>query len=189
MEKNYNISIAPEYSPELVAPVTIEGENTNLESDGERPPLLPPMDLEDEELNAAYNRARLQGGSEYDNYVRLKKEREEWSHEGSAGLEDGADSVGDVLKNKNVGDKIKAAIKNGEFKGKQIEIPLDDGSKLILRRDVGPGARHHVKGHGVVDHYNFQIQVPKGPGEKGFKKGGFNQHIILDKDGNITAVE
>ena len=34
------------------------------------------MDLEDEELNAAYNRARLQGGSEYDNYVRLKKERE-----------------------------------------------------------------------------------------------------------------
>ena len=56
------------------------------------------MDLEDEELNAAYNRARLQGGSEYDNYVRLKREREEWSHEGSAGLEDGADSVGDVSK-------------------------------------------------------------------------------------------
>ena len=62
------------------------------------PPLVPPMDLEDEELNAAYNRARLQGGSEYDNYVRLKREREEWSHEGSANLEDGADSVGGTWK-------------------------------------------------------------------------------------------
>ena len=104
---------------------------------GERPPLVPPMDLEDEELNAAYNRARLQGGSEYDNYVRLKREREEWSHEGSAGLEDGADSVGEVSE-----ETIREALAGDKTKTLQKEVSLPMVKRYVdkLRKGEKPPA-------------------------------------------------
>jgi hypothetical protein len=92
------------------------------------------------------------------------------------------DSAKDVLSNSNARDLIKDGIKNGRFKSNQMDIPLDDGLKLIVRRDIGKSAHPFKKGGPDIDHYNFEIHVPsKKPGR--FTPSGFNLHV--DLNGNV----
>ncbi|MEL6573720.1 MAG: peptidoglycan-binding protein [Pseudomonadota bacterium] len=57
----------------------------------------------------------------------------------------------------------------------QVIVRLDDGSRVLLRKDFGD------RSHGMDDHYNLELQNERG-------KTIENLHIFLDEDGNITRV-
>lgn len=65
-------------------------------------------------------------------------------------------------------------------KPNQLETVLDDGTKVIFRRDIGEYAHELKRGTGIkVDHFNVEIQIP------GAKTGRFNSienlHIVVDE--------
>lgn len=64
----------------------------------------------------------------------------------------------------------------------QLEAVLDDGSKVIFRRDIGDHAHPIGKDYLTpVDHYNIEIHAsnPARPGKFTAKE---NIHIILDEN-------
>ena len=85
----------------------------------------------------------------------------------------------------------------------QSEIVLDDGTKVIFRRDMGEKAHpldtlhHDFAGKGNIDHYNIEVHVPK-QGKKAEAKqkatGNVRRtpkedlHIIPNKDGGYTLI-
>ena len=92
--------------------------------------------------------------------------------------------------NVKVQQKILDGIRKGEFKGKQLEIPLDDGSKLVLRRDIGPGNHHPLPGSDGrnMDHYNLEIHIPRPDRPDRFRATNYNLHVVIDEAGNIVKV-
>lgn len=71
---------------------------------------------------------------------------------------------------------------------KQIESVLEDGSKVVFRRDIGThahGLPGKYRGQGKIDHYNIEIQVPNLRGKFEVKE---NIHLILDENFNVIDV-
>ena len=93
---------------------------------------------------------------------------------------------GEVVKSKSVLQDILQTTKPTPGKPNQLEKVLDDGTKVIFRRDVGEYAHEIKRGSGVkVDHFNVEVQEP------GAKAGRFNSrenlHIVIDE--NLNFVE
>jgi hypothetical protein len=77
-------------------------------------------------------------------------------------------------------DKVKSVIKDAKPVGDRLETLLDDGSKVIIRKDFGSKAHSIGKKYPKpVDHYNFEIQVKTPRGKWKVKK---NYHFIMDKN-------
>ncbi len=86
---------------------------------------------------------------------------------------------------KNI-DKLKQVLRESKRVGDRLETILDDGSKVIFRRDVGEHA-HPIgkKYRQPVDHYNVEIHVPTKSGRWKQKE---NFHIIIDNNGKVIEV-
>jgi len=80
-----------------------------------------------------------------------------------------------------VTDLLKQAKPIGK-KGNQLMTELEDGYKMIFRRDVGEFA-HPIgsKYPNAIDHYNIELQ-------NSFGNIKFNMHIIVDKFGKVLDV-
>uniref|UniRef100_A0A7U3YCS3 Pre-toxin TG domain-containing protein n=1 Tax=Geobacillus sp. (strain Y4.1MC1) TaxID=581103 RepID=A0A7U3YCS3_GEOS0 len=86
---------------------------------------------------------------------------------------------------KNI-DKLKQVLRDSKRVGDRLETILDDGSKVIFRRDVGEHA-HPIgkKYRQPVDHYNVEIHVPTKSGRWKQKE---NFHIIIDNNGKVIEI-
>ena len=95
--------------------------------------------------------------------------------------------------------------KSTPTKGKpnQSEIVLNDGTKVVFRRDVGENAHKLDKlhsdfvGKGKIDHYNIEVHTPtQGSRAEVMQKATGNVrrkqkedlHIIPNKDGGYTLI-
>ena len=95
--------------------------------------------------------------------------------------------------------------KSTPTKGKpnQSEIVLNDGTKVVFRRDVGENAHKLDKlhsdfvGKGKIDHYNIEVHTPtQGSRAEAMQKATGNVrrkqkedlHIIPNKDGGYTLI-
>jgi RHS repeat-associated protein len=69
-----------------------------------------------------------------------------------------------------------------------LESILDDGTKILIRKDVGTKA-HPIgtKYPNPVDHFNIEIHYPR-KGLPGRYKLGSDFHLILDKAGNVVDI-
>ncbi|GHU04745.1 hypothetical protein AGMMS49960_20810 [Betaproteobacteria bacterium] len=70
----------------------------------------------------------------------------------------------------------------------QLMVVLDDGTRVIFRRDFGAEAHRlggPFQGAGKIDHYNIEIQVPK-PGSRGGVNIIENVHVVPDGKGGYT---
>jgi len=84
-----------------------------------------------------------------------------------------------------VANPLHQALKNAKptpGKPNQLEAMLDDGSKVIFRRDIGEHAHPIGKDYSnPVDHYNIEIHAanPARPGKFTPKE---NVHIVVDEN-------
>ncbi len=79
---------------------------------------------------------------------------------------------------------LTSFISKARVSGKNLIYDLDNNTKLIFRRDIGPDA-HSIrpKYHDKVNHYNIEIQKYSQKNH-GFQKWR-DYHIILDQNNNV----
>jgi RHS repeat-associated protein len=82
---------------------------------------------------------------------------------------------------------LSEALSRARPSGDRLEAVLDDGGKVIFRRDVGAEA-HPLPGYPQpVDHWNIEVQSPI-PGRPGRFEPVQNTHIVLDASGKPIAI-
>lgn len=73
-------------------------------------------------------------------------------------------------------------------KSNQLETILEDGTKVIFRRDVGENAHSIGKTYPQpTDHYNVEVHVPD-PVKTGRYNSIQNMHVIVDKNMNVSDI-
>jgi hypothetical protein len=85
------------------------------------------------------------------------------------------------------GEIFQEVLNRAKWVGDRLESVLDDGYKVIFRRDVGERA-HPLSASGEsVDHWNIEVQRPI-PGRPGRYEQVHNTHVILDESGNPVEI-
>jgi len=83
---------------------------------------------------------------------------------------------------KSAGSALEQALARAKPVGDRLEAVLDDGLKVIFRRDVGPKA-HPLPGYPKpTDHWNIEVHKPI-PGRPGRFEPVQDTHIVLDPSG------
>ena len=100
----------------------------------------------------------------------------------SPAMERNADFWRSTLAAKAGGSALEQALARAKPVGDRLEAVLDDGSKVIFRRDVGSKA-HPLPGYPKpTDHWNIEVHKPI-PGRPGRFEPAQNTHIVLDPSG------
>ena len=81
--------------------------------------------------------------------------------------------------------KLKAVINSSKNVGGRLETKLEDGSKVIFRKDFGKSA-HPIrpKFPNSVNHYNIEIHKPIRGQPNRFEQV-YDGHIIVDSKGKV----
>ena len=81
-------------------------------------------------------------------------------------------------------DEILALLKKSKRVENRLESVMEDGTKIIFRRDLGTNA-HPIGGRYLtpVEHYNIEFHSPNRSG--GYTKT-HNFHIIMDQNGRVV---
>lgn len=79
-------------------------------------------------------------------------------------------------------------LKIAQDKGGRLEATLDDGTKILFRKDFGAKA-HPISPNYLqdVDHYNIEIHIPD-TGRAGRFERILDTHIIVDKNGQVIDI-
>jgi len=82
---------------------------------------------------------------------------------------------------------LQEALSKAQWVEDRLETVLENGSKVVFRKDFGDKA-HRIKGYvGNINHYNVEIHTPiKGRIER--YDISTNIHIIIDELGNVTKI-
>ena len=106
-------------------------------------------------------------------------------HNGNSGSDGVGEGIETYKRVNNNADLIKDIIENANIQSythKQIIRTLEDGTKIIIRKDFGENAHNLGKPFNEkMDHYNLEIQVPFKNGYKTIE----NIHIVPTEKGYI----
>ena len=106
-------------------------------------------------------------------------------HNGNSGNDGVGEGIETYKRVNNNADLIKDIIENANIQSythKQIIRTLEDGTKIIIRKDFGENAHNLGKPFNEkMDHYNLEIQVPFKNGYKTIE----NIHIVPTEKGYI----
>jgi|GEM_PF-1536176 len=112
-----------------------------------------------------------------------------WSKQTSVGLATANEiTINHVAHSDNILFQILEQAKPTPGKSNQLEKTLEDGTKVIFRRDIGEHAHPIGKAYREpVDHYNIEVHSPH-PTRPGKYIPEQNAHIIIDKNFNLVEI-